>query len=131
MVKLVKHGSQGVDDGSGAKDSFDMPETLPQSEAMDVSKNTALYDKEAVGKNVLPELNDAVDDVAKDNNLATDKKGMIGLQQDAGSPDTPVNDADMERFANQGTPDYEGQKEGLEDGELLKKAVGHKTPSGL
>lgn len=129
MGKLVKHGSQGVTDGTEAKDSFDMPETLPQIGNLDLAKNTSLYDKEAGTKSV-PEIASTINDVSADKAWVEVSQGTIAPQQ-AGSPDTPLNDADQARFANQGTPDYEGTKDTLDDDESLKKALGHKTSSGL
>ena len=126
MGKLVKHGSQGVADGTVAKDSFDMPETLPQIENLELAKNTSLYDKEATGKNILPEVNDAVEDVPADKDWVEVSQGTIAPQQ-AGKPEYPLEDADMARFANQGTPDYVGKKDNLDDGESLKKPLGHLT----
>jgi hypothetical protein len=131
MAKLVKHGSQGVADGTPAKDSFDMPETLPQIGNLELSKNTALYDKEAIGKDVLAgESKASVDDVATDKSFVEVSQGTIAPQQ-AGSVDTPVHDPDMTRFANQGAPNYEGKTDSLDDEESLKKPLGHKTSSGL
>jgi hypothetical protein len=129
MAKLVKHGSQGVADGTPAKDSFDMPETLPQIGNLELSKNTALYDKEAGTKSV-PEIASTIDDVATDKSFVEVSQGTIAPQQ-AGSVDTPVHDPDMTRFANQGAPNYEGKTDSLDDEESLKKPLGHKTSSGL
>jgi hypothetical protein len=130
MAKLVKHGSQGVADGTPAKDIFDMPETAPLGvEGLELSKNTALYDKEAGTKSV-PEIASTIDDVATDKSFVEVSKGTIAPQQ-AGSPDTPLQDSDQARFANQGAPDYEGKKDSLDSEESLKQALGHKTSSGL
>lgn len=133
MVKLVSHGSQGVADGTPAKDVFDLAGEKKYAplgvEGLELSKNTALYDKETGSKSV-PEIASTIDDVATDKSFVEVSQGTIAPQQ-AGSPDTPLNDSDQSRFANQGTPDFEGHKDSLEDGEVLKKAVGHKTPSGL
>jgi len=136
MGRLVKHGSQGVADaptGGEAKDAFDLG-TLPQAEAMELGPNTALYDKEAVGKNVLPEAKAAIEDVPTDAVWTGDKKGTIALQQDAGESEESIKDPDLERFANRGTPDYEGQKESQEDASTMvvgQKTLGHKTKSSL
>ena len=129
MVKIVKHGSQGVADGTGAKDSFDMPETLPQIGSLELASNTALYDKEAGSKSV-PEIASTIDDVAKDKSFVEVSQGTIAPQQ-AGSPDTPLKDSDQARFANQGAPNYEGKTDSLDSEESLKKALGHLTKSGL
>ena len=130
MGKLVKHGSQGVADGTVAKDSFDMPETLPQIEGLEAGKQEGIQSKE-MSKDVLPEVESAKDDVPADEAWVEEKSGKIAPQQNAGSKDTPLEDPDLARFANQDGPDYQGTKDNMEGDEVLKKAVGHKTKSGL
>jgi hypothetical protein len=145
MARLVKHGSQGVADaptGGEAKDAFDLsgdkkqvPEVMPVS-AMDLGSNTSLYDKEAVGKDVLPpdaNQKETGQDIEGTpfKSFVESPKGKILPIEKSGDPATPVEDADLERFANQGTPDYQGAKDNLDAEEELKKAVGHKTHSGL
>lgn len=130
MVKLVSHGSQGVADGVGAKDIFDMPETAPLGVAeLELGKNTALWNKEAGTKSV-PEIASTIDDVATDKSFVEVSQGTVAPQQ-AGSPDTPIYDSDQTRFANQGAPNYEGKTDTLDNEESLKKAIGHLTKSGL
>lgn len=142
MGRLVKHGSQGVADapaGGEAKDSFDLG-TLPQSEAMDVSKNTALYDKEAVGKAVLTDQAPETVEEGQETGgtpfkeFVESPKGTVLPIEKSGKVEEPIADSDLERFANQGTPDYEGQKESQEDPATMvigQKTLGHKTKSGL
>jgi hypothetical protein len=140
MGKLVKHGSQGVADGTEAKDVFDLSGDKLQAplgvSELSLGPNTALYDKEAVGKDVLPP--DAVQkqtgqeiDGTPFKEFVESPKGKILPIEKSGDPATPVEDADLERFANQGTPDYQGAKDNLDAEEELKKPVGHKTHSGL
>lgn len=134
MARLVKHGSQGVADapsGGEAKDIFDMPNEAPMgTQPLGLSENSALWDKRAMDKNVLPEHKAAIEDVPAEQTWMEKKSNNIMPQTD-GNPVTPINDPDQTKFANQGAPDYEGKKDSMENEEVLKKAVGHKTNSGL
>jgi hypothetical protein len=129
MGKLVKQGPKdiGVDEGTTAKDSFDMPETLPQVSGLEAGANEALQNKE-MSKNVLPEAKSAVNDLPPD---WVEKKVGTVMPQTGGNPATPLEDPDLERFAKEAPVDYQGTKDGLEGEDILKKAVGHKTTSGL
>jgi len=120
-----------VSRGTGKQvDLFD-GDTDPHT-GIDVGANKAVQEKE-ISKDVCPELKDAVEDVPAGAPWAEAPEGKIIPIEKSGDPTTPLPDADLERFANQGTPDYQGQKADMEaeTQEVGKKVKGHKTKSGL
>jgi GH24 family phage-related lysozyme (muramidase) len=84
-------------------------------------------------KTPLPEATEAVNDVPNPDKWHETKDGTVSPQFKAGKAEEPMADSDMARFANQGTPDYEGDKADFapETTETGKKVRGHKTKSGL
>lgn len=121
---LVEDGSLKVD--KAKKAVFLDPKAIVDEAEMRGHQTTEM------NKDPIP-VGATVDSVQDPASLTEVKEGTIAPIDKAGNPNTPLEDADMARFANQGTPDYEGEKAGF-DAETLetgKKVSGHKTKAGL